>query len=195
LAACGDVKRLLMDKAWNIARENVSSKIDVWVWASLNLVLWLWYWYEFLADNGLWVSAQMLKTFMYWDGSFQQYWKWDLIYDKVKNSKVYQEQLNMALIEIRKEWRYYNYWSNSFYSSSDRDLIYSIWLFDWEMGWRLNSNWLIETEFIMNDTYDFKINDYSSIVWWTLNNMWYWYQERNLWTIYEWELRISEIIK
>ncbi|MDR0771906.1 MAG: hypothetical protein LBF15_02390 [Candidatus Peribacteria bacterium] len=29
LAACGDVKRLLMDKAWNIARENVSSKIDV----------------------------------------------------------------------------------------------------------------------------------------------------------------------
>jgi hypothetical protein len=188
----GMLKKLIS----NIIKYEKEAVIDIWNFSGLNATMFIWYttklnpFEKWKLSWDLGVSAQMLKTFMYENGEFQIYWEWDIIYNKVKETKFYKQQINLArqkTLENENGW-----YSNGSTLFTERDLYYSIKKADWGISASINTKWEIETVFSLDDTYNFDEWDYLEDLWSTLNAMWLRYQDRWYWRPYKWNLTIIE---
>jgi hypothetical protein len=152
-------------------------------------------WWEIL---NLDISTYMLRKFLYWDWSYEYYWNNHWISEKVKKWDFYKNEINNVIKSqsIKTEWIYYNSWTWDIWDWLMTDFPTSFWTVNWEMTWKINENWQIETNFLIKDTYIFNYfhSDWVTIITNPANVIAKYYQDEWYWTPFNWELSITKIL-
>lgn len=174
-------------------REDLSAKYILY----LAIIWWTYKWYD--------ISAYMLNEFMNWDGNDKQFDNNHWITEKVKETEWYKNKYQELSNNIEKydnleNWKKEPVWKEVWiqildnWSVLEADLFYSFWHITYQINVVKENESDIFMEVIINDIYDFAP---SYDKWFTtnfLNAFASYYQEQNLWKIFNWKIIIYEKI-